>query len=190
MPERGAEWRERHQVGPHPTKIKKLEYGDRDIMSKGKWIAGGIVALVVIGAASGGNDGSSKPKADNPAVVQSVTPKTADKSKAAPKAKPKAAPKSVEQQLIDYVTKHGTPTEAAAVKHVTKIQGGDENNNILDTADVYTDYSGGMFGSHANDGKLIASAFADWQKSRGQASENGLVTVYDKNAEILSNGQF
>jgi hypothetical protein len=37
---------------------------------------------------------------------------------------------------------------------------------------------------------LVASAFADWQKSRGQASENGLVTVYDKNAEILSNGQF
>jgi hypothetical protein len=161
-------------------------------MSKGKWIAGGIVALVVIGAASGGNDDSSKPKADKPAVVQSETPKATPKAKpkAAPKAKPKAAPKSVEQQLKDYVAKHGTPTEAAAVKHVTKIQGGDENNNILDTADVYTDYSGGMFGSHGNDGKLIASAFADWQKSRGQASENGLVTVYDKNAEILSNGQY
>jgi hypothetical protein len=184
MPERGAEWRERHRVGLHPTNIKNLKHGDRDIMSKGKWIAGGIVALVVIGAASGGNDDSSKPKADKPAVVQSETPK------ATPKAKPKAAPKSVEQQLKDYVAKHGTPTEAAAVTHVTKIQGGDENNNILDTADVYTDYSGGMFGSHANDGKLIASAFADWQKSRGQASENGLVTVYDKNAEILSNGQF
>jgi hypothetical protein len=159
-------------------------------MSKGKWIAGGIVALVVIGAASGGNDDSSKPKTDKPAVVQSETPKAADKSEATHKAKPKAAPKSVEQQFKDYVAKHGTPTEAAAVKHVTKIQGGDENNNILDTADVYTDYSGGMFGSHGNDGKLVASAFADWQKSRGQASENGLVTVYDKNAEILSNGQF
>jgi hypothetical protein len=159
-------------------------------MSKSKWIAGGIVALVVIGAASGGNDNSSKPKADKPAVVQSETPKAADKPKATHKAKPKAAPKSVEQQFIDYVTKHGTSTEVAAVKHVTKIQGGDDINNILDTADVYTDYSGGMFGPHANDGKLIASAFADWQKSRGKSSENGLVTVYDKGAETLSNGKF
>jgi hypothetical protein len=159
-------------------------------MSKGKWIAGGIVALVVIGAVAGGNDDSSKPKADKPAVVQSAKPKTADKPKATHKAKPKAAPKSVEKQFIDYVTKHGLPNEAAAVKHVTKVQGGDNITNILDTADVYTDYSGGMFGPHGNDGKLIASAFADWQKSRGKSSDNGLVTVYDKDAETLSNGKF
>jgi hypothetical protein len=157
-------------------------------MSKGKWIAGGIVALVVIGAASGGNDDTSKPKADKPAVVQSETPKAAGKSKAT--SKPKAAPKSVKEQFAAYVTKHGTATEVAAVKHVTKVQGGDEINNILDTADVYTDYSGGMFGQHGNDGKLIASAFADWQKSRGKSSDNGLVTVYDKDAETLSNGKF
>ncbi|MFM9464153.1 hypothetical protein ACKI1K_15050 [Streptomyces scabiei] len=157
-------------------------------MSKGKWIAGGIVALVVIGAAAGGNDDTSKPKADKPAVVQSETPKAADKPKAT--SKPKAAEKSPEQQFAAYVTKHGTPSEVEAVKHVTKVQGGDEINNILDTADVYTDYSGGMFGPHGNDGKLIASAFADWQQSRGKSSDNGLVTVYDKDAETLSNGKF
>jgi hypothetical protein len=157
-------------------------------MSKGKWIAGGIVALVVIGAAAGGNDDTSKPKAVKPAVVQSETPKAASKPKAT--AKPKAAPKSVKEQFAAFVAKHGTPTEVAAVKHVTKVQGGDEINNILDTADVYTDYSGGMFGPHGNDGKLIASAFADWQKSRGKSSDNGLVTVYDKDAETLSNGKF
>ncbi|MET8094844.1 hypothetical protein ABZV29_00015 [Streptomyces sp. NPDC005236] len=65
-----------------------------------------------------------------------------------------------------------------------------EGNTDAAKADVYTDYSGGMFGPHANDGKLIASAFADWQKSRGKSSENGLVTVYDKGAETLSNGKF
>ncbi|MFI1163021.1 hypothetical protein ACH4UM_05275 [Streptomyces sp. NPDC020801] len=41
-------------------------------------------------------------------------------------------------------------------------------------------------GDHAGGGKLIASAFADWQQGRGKASMNGLVTAYDKNAEILS----
>jgi hypothetical protein len=184
MPERGPSGESATKSDPRPTNTKHIKHGDTDIMSKGKWIAGGIVALVVIGAAAGGNDDSSKPKADKPAVVQSATPK------ATHKAKPKAAPKSVKEQFAAYVAKHGTPTEVAAVKHVTKVQGGDEINNILDTADVYTDYSGGMFGPHGNDGKLIASAFADWQKSRGKSSDNGLVTVYDKDAETLSNGKF
>ncbi|MFD9460228.1 hypothetical protein [Streptomyces sp. NPDC060027] len=125
--------------------------------------------------------------ADKSAAVQSA--EAADDAKA-DDGKPKAASKSVQQQFADYVAKRGTPTEAAAVKHVTKVQGGGEINNLLDSADIYTDYSGGMLGSHAGDGKLIASAFADWQEGRGKSSDNGLVTVYDKDAEILSNGKF
>ncbi|MET9388414.1 hypothetical protein ABZY09_47530 [Streptomyces sp. NPDC002928] len=38
--------------------------------------------------------------------------------------------------------------------------------------------------------RLIASACADWQKSWGNSNENGLLTVYDKGAETLSNGKF
>lgn len=247
-------------------------------MGKGKWIAGGVVALVVIGSAAscGGDDDSSKSKTDKPAASHSAsqhadTPSSVPSPNADQRAKLLAALKDIDaglvanedravrrsvnvcsdikagkdgstvkdnaiarfeggtvpnisddqgaqivtavkdsfcstgekeagaskeetksavQQFKEYVSKNGTPTEAAAVKHVTKIQGGDDINNILDTADVYTDYTGGMMGGHANDGKLIATAFADWQQSRGKASENGLVTVYDANAEVLSNGKF
>jgi hypothetical protein len=65
------------------------------------------------------------------------------------------------------------------------VTGADEQNDILDSAEVFTDYSGGLLGPHAGDGKLIASAFASCYDS-----ENGLVTVYDKNGEVLSNGNF
>ncbi|WP_405845523.1 hypothetical protein OG528_05720 [Streptomyces platensis] len=48
-----------------------------------------------------------------------------------------------------------------------------------------TDFTGGLMGPHQSEGKLIASAFADWKESK-----NGLVTVYDVKGEILSNGNF
>ena len=71
------------------------------------------------------------------------------------------------------------------MKHVTKVTGADKNNDILDTAEVFTDYTGGLIGPHASDGKLIASAFASCYESK-----NGLVTVYDEKGEILSNGNY
>jgi hypothetical protein len=156
-------------------------------MGKGKWIVGGIVALAVIGVVSNGGEDKSEPKADKPAASAASKRSTAPD---APSTKKKAPEKSAVEQFKAYVSKNGTPTEAAAVKHVTKIQGADGINDILDSADIYTDFTGGMMGPHANDGKLIASAFADWQKSRGKSSKNGLVTVYDSTAEILSNGNF
>ncbi|WP_327707524.1 hypothetical protein [Streptomyces decoyicus] len=47
------------------------------------------------------------------------------------------------------------------------------------------DFTGGMLGPHQSEGKLIASVFADWKQSK-----NGLVTRYDAQGEILSNGNF
>lgn len=83
----------------------------------------------------------------------------------------------------DMTKKTGTPQQQDAVAHVTQVQ--EEVNGIMDTADVHTDYTGGMLGPHAADGKLIASAYANWRDSN-----NGLVTVYDANGEILSNGNY
>ncbi|MEV7004643.1 hypothetical protein AB0N62_44740 [Streptomyces sp. NPDC093982] len=94
------------------------------------------------------------------------------------------------EEFKDYVAKHGSETEKTAVNHVTKIQGANSKNDVLDTADVYTDYEGGFMGGNAGNGKLIASTFADWQASRGKDSKNGLVTIYDKDGEILSNGKY
>ncbi len=65
------------------------------------------------------------------------------------------------------------------------MQGAEEQNDILDTADVYTDFTGGIMGEGMGPAKLIASAFADWKQS-----ENGLVTVYDADGELLGNGNF
>lgn len=148
----------------------------------------GIVALFVLLAAVGaalGGDTSDDTSSKDKAVTTDAAPKAEDSaSQEAAKEQP-AEEKSQAEQFKDCVTKSGTATEKAAIKHVTKVTGADKNNDILDTAEVFTDYSGGLLGEDASNGKLIASAFASCYES-----DNGLVTVYDKDGEILSNGNY
>lgn len=113
------------------------------------------------------------------------------KSSSASKGKAEAPSKTVAEEFTAYVTKKGTANEKAAVKHVVKIQGAGRNNNILDTADIHTDYKGDLMDPSATgSAKLLASAFADFQASRGKSSNNGLVTVYNASGDMLSNGQY
>lgn len=143
----------------------------------------GVVALIVviaaIGAATGGdsNDASSSDKA----VTASDKPKSGD----AKKDPPAEDTGSQADQFKACVSKGGSASEKAAAKHITKVTGADKNNDVLDAAEVFTDFTGGIVGPHASDGKLIASAFGSCYDS-----ENGLVTVYDKSGEILSNGNY
>jgi len=147
----------------------------------GLFIIIGIVGAIAAGGSGDTSDTSSKDKA------VTATDKATTASK--PKEKP-AAPKPVEQktqaeQFQACVAKSGTATEKQAVTHVTKVTGADKSNDILDSAEVFTDYTGGLIGPHASDGKLIASAFASCYESK-----NGLVTVYDEKGEMLSNGNY
>ncbi|GAO11945.1 hypothetical protein TPA0598_09_02360 [Streptomyces lydicamycinicus] len=162
---------------------------------------GALVLLGVIGAAIGGGDSGTR--AEKPAKAAAAPAPERAKGKAAPadakpekkpekpEGKPDApkkaepAPKSPADRFKAFVAKHGSPNEKAAPEHVTKVQGADELNDILDSVDIHTDFTGGLMGPHQSEGKLIASAFADWKESK-----NGLVTVYDVKGEILSNGNF
>lgn len=147
----------------------------------------GIVALFVIlaaiGAALGGDDTSSDTSSNDKAITAEDQPQAEEPTSKAPVKKP--AEKSQAQQFKDCVAKSGTATEKQAITHVTKVTGADKSNDILDAAEVFTDYTGGLLGEHGPDGKLIASAFASCYES-----DNGLVTVYDKDGEILSNGNY
>ncbi|MCF3146405.1 hypothetical protein IQ293_24610 [Streptomyces platensis] len=159
---------------------------------------GALVLLGIIGAALGGGSGTP---AEKPAEAAAAPASERAKEKAEPagakpekkpegkpdkpEKKPAPAPKSPADQFKAFVAKHGSPNEKAALGHVTKVQGADELNDILDSVDIYTDFTGGLMGPHQSEGKLIASAFADWKESK-----NGLVTVYDVKGEILSNGNF
>lgn len=174
------------QPGPHPHAPKKNNTGK--IIGIG---CGGIFALLVIigifGAAlgSGSNDTTS-----SSAATTDNTPKTNDKTETTPTKEPAAEAeeepaKSQADQFKDCVAKNGTPTEKTAVKHVTKVTGADKQNNILDSAEVYTDFTGGIVGPHQGEAKLIAAAFASCYES-----ENGLVTVYGEDGEMISNGKF
>jgi hypothetical protein len=141
---------------------------------------GAFIAVCAVGgiASGGGQDGEGD--------GGSGTAVSAPRKKNAPEqADARPADRSQARRFGDFVSRNGTPAEKAAATHVTKVQGADEQNDVLDSAEVWTDYTGGMMGPHASDGKLIASAFADWKDSR-----NGLVTVYDAEGEILSNGNF
>ncbi|MFC7842105.1 hypothetical protein [Streptomyces sp. NPDC057382] len=137
----------------------------------------GVIALFAVAAvATGGGgddsgDGSNKDKAV-----------TADSKRE--KDRP-AAEKSQAEQFRACVAEDGTKTEKAAVEHVTKVTGADKRNDILDAAEVYTDFQGGLTGPHQGEGKLIASAFTSCYES-----DNGLVTVYDENGEILANANY
>lgn len=146
-------------------------------MAKGLKIAGGIVVgLIAIGAcnaATNSDNGGTKTGTDNA------------KPAATAKAKTDAKTTSQAEDFTACVNKNGTPTEKTAVNHVTKVTGADKRNDVLDSAEVYTDFSGGMMGPHQGEGKLIATAFTSCYES-----DNGLVTVYDKDGEILGNAQF
>lgn len=159
---------------------------------------GALVLLGIIGAALGGGDSGTpaeKPakaaaapapeRAKDKAAPAEAKPDKPEKKRDKPEEKPEPAPKSPAGQFKAFVAKHGSPNEKAALGHVTKVQGADELNDILDSVDIYTDFTGGLMGPHQSEGKLIASAFADWKESK-----NGLVTVYDVKGEILSNGNF
>ncbi|MEV2259182.1 hypothetical protein AB0J13_11040 [Streptomyces anulatus] len=160
-------------------------------------IVGGVFAfLIVIGIAAGGGEDPADTKADTVATA----PDKADAKPAAKDKEPakdeeadkpaaeKDAPKKKPSQADEFkafINENGTAAEKAAAKHIVKVQGADSDNGVLDAADVYTDYEGGMMGPHQGSGKLLASAFADWKDS-----ENGLVTIYDKDGELLSNGNY
>ncbi|MFF5536352.1 hypothetical protein ACFY71_28370 [Streptomyces cinerochromogenes] len=118
----------------------------------------------------------------------SVHEKTDTKPKKV-KTKAEAAPKpsptwSSEADIFKRWAKaNGSAADKAAVAHVTRVHGAFGGNGMVD---VYTDWTGGMFGSHTPDGRLVVSAYQTWMPGTG----SGLVTVYDADGEILANGNF
>ncbi|MBQ0883342.1 hypothetical protein KBZ94_00120 [Streptomyces sp. RM72] len=157
---------------------------------KTKIALGAVVGIAVIGALSANSgDGDGDARSDGRTSASSGEKADGGKAGGGSDAKP-AEDKAVEkasqaEQFKAFVRKNGTPKEKDAVSHVTKVQGADEQNDILDAADVYTDFTGGIMGEGTGPAKLIASSFADWKDS-----ENGLVTIYDADGELLGNGQF
>ncbi|MEU3842231.1 hypothetical protein AB0E88_19645 [Streptomyces sp. NPDC028635] len=141
----------------------------------------GVVAVVVIAAVAGGGGGDSGDTSKKDKAVTAVDTPRKDTTDKAPAKKEKTQA----QEFQECVAADGTATEKAAARHVTKVTGADKRNDILDSAEVFTDFSGGMTGPHQGEGKLIASAFTSCYESK-----NGLVTVYDKNGEILANANY
>lgn len=174
--------------GPVPPQPKKSWFARHKVLTG---IGGVFAFFIVVGIATSGGDDSADTKADTVAAApeKAADDKPADKPAAPAKEdKPKPAPKkdlSQADEFKAFINKNGTAAEKAAAKHIVKVQGADSDNGILDAADVYTDFTGGMMGPHQGDGKLLASAFADWKDS-----ENGLVTIYDTDGELLSNGNY
>lgn len=145
----------------------------------------GILAIIVIAAiaTSGGGDDSSDTSNKDKAVAADSN--AADDTATGEAKEEPAEEKTQAEQFQACVAKSGTDTEKAAVKHVTKVTGADKRNDILDAPEVFTDFTGGLVGPHAGEGKLIASAFTSCYES-----DNGLVTVYDKGGEILANANY
>lgn len=148
-------------------------------------IAGGVVLLgIIVSATSDPKDTSSDDArtTDTAPAVQEPKEKTEEQPKAVEEDKPAA---TEADRFEACVSDKGTPTEKAAVKHVTKVSGVEDFNNILDAPDVFTDFTGGLMGSDTGQAKLVASAFASCYES-----ENGLVTIYGSDGDMIANGKF
>lgn len=164
--------------------------------SKAKLGCLGVLAVIAIGGiASVAGSGSDNSSAGTPSSAASSTASAGSaKGGGSAKGTDSANTTAPQQSTVDafkaYVKKHESAKTREAAAHVTKVQGADENNDILDTADIYTDYTGDMISADAGNAKLLASAFADFQSSRGKASKNGLVTVYNADGDLLSNGNY
>ena len=148
---------------------------------------GVISVLVLIGSgatAGGGNGDSTDTGAKDKAVAAGRTPES-DKAEATPARKTKPKPKTQAEQFEACVAKSGTAAEKKAVGHVTKVTGADKRNDILDTAEVYTDFKGGLMSAHQGDAKLIASEFTSCYESK-----NGLVSVYGQDGDLMANANY
>ena len=166
---------------PMPQPPKKRSVGK--IAGLGCLGVVGLFVIIGIAASAGGGDSTDNSNKDK-AVAATASAKT-DGAKDTPAKEDAPAEKTQAEEFQACVAKTGTATEKAAIKHVTKVTGADKRNNILDAPEVYTDFSGGLMGPHQGEGKLIASAFSSCYES-----DNGLVTVYDKDGEILANASY
>jgi hypothetical protein len=169
----------------HPQQPRKHGFGK----IAGLGCVGVIALLTVVGVAtSGGSGGSGDTGGQDRAATAHDGAAGDGKAASGRKEAVKEEGRKDRTQAEEFracVAKSGTPTEKEAVAHVTKVTGADRRNDVLDTAEVFTDFSGGMMGPHQGEGKLIASAFGSCHES-----DNGLVTVYDKDGEILSNANY
>jgi hypothetical protein len=148
------------------------------VNTKQKIFAGlvGAATVIILGSVAAGEGASDK---------VAVQPQIGTATSYAPQPTTEENKSTKAQLFRDCVAKGGLATEKAATKHVTKVKVADKMNNVLDTADVFTDLKGDMFGPNGGKAKLIASAFADCFKS-----ENGLVTVHSESGELLATGNF
>ncbi|MYY11891.1 hypothetical protein GT204_24035 [Streptomyces sp. SID4919] len=152
----------------------------------------GITALGGIAACTPEDDGTGGKKKSSSTSTSAGSSGKGEAAKGTKKdGKAKDSDKDAEgsqaTQFKAFVNKNGTPKEKDAVSHVTKVQGAEDVDGLLNTADIYTDYTGGLMGQGMGPSKLLASAFADWRKTD---DGGGLVTVYDADGEMIGNGNY
>jgi len=155
-----------------------------------KIVLGSVAGLVLIsGIASASGEGDTAGKPNDRAAVQ-PSAEVNDEPKAdteKPKAEKTEKAQSQADQFRACIQKTGMVAEKTGGMHVTKVLGAAQGETFA-LAEVWTNYVGGMMGGDAPKGKVLASAFAGCYKSAD--GKSGLVTVYDANGEILSNGNY
>lgn len=163
-PEPKRSWFARHRI------LAGLLFG------VGAWLLLMIVIAVVTGSSNSPPTPTkaAKPAVSTPAATPTVT---------TPAPKYTSLRGSDLAQFKVFVNENGTAAEQATLAHITKVQ----YDNSSSYAEIFTDYTGGMFGPHQGAGRLLASAFTSWQTTDSGA---GLVTVYDASGGILANGNF
>lgn len=167
---------------------------------------GVVLALIVGGAACGGEDESATPS-PKPSQTQKVEESPAPAPKETKKESPKVdeAPdradsieeaqenrdKNAAEMLKGFANDKGTPQEREAASHVNKVQD-NGSDALIPMADIHTNLSGDMFGPNGDVATLLVSLYMGLADEQGFATSDGggLVTVYNANGEVLTLGNF
>lgn len=145
-----------------------------------------MAVVLLLGAAVTGCSGNGS----EPSASSSAGSAPAAATSSAPAESTAASPETQGEigSLKTFVAgSSATPEMKSAVANdVTKVDASDGQ------VDIYTDLNGDLGSSDSGAGKLIVSAATDWAKQEHEPISEGagLITVYNANGDILSNGNY
>jgi hypothetical protein len=146
-------------------------------MKKSTTIVVGVGAIgiaLMLGAVSAKNLSDGPEPAKKPVVVSPASKK------------PTASSTNHTDRVKACIAKSGMTAEKVAASHIIKVTGGN-TDDIISMAEIFTNYTGDLISQDAGRGKIIASAFASCYQTK---SGKGLVTVYNQDGQVLSNGNY
>ncbi|MBB1261842.1 hypothetical protein [Streptomyces alkaliterrae] len=138
-----------------------------------------VLAFLVVVALAVRDDGGDSEELPSPTPATTGPADPGVEEPEGPEAREEAA------EFRECVEENGTDPEKMALQRVTAVTGSRDLNRENAAAEVFTDLPGGRVGPSIGQARLIAGAFASCYEA-----DNGTVTVYSADGNMLATGRF